>query len=362
MKRPLLLLLAFVILPSVMIGYLVATSYLANSNWWTELAAFGMPAVLISALILPLFALLVRPGWHYLLLPAIALFVALKPFSETFRFHRPAPDAPHDLSVMSFNAALFNPLRPVTHESDPRRFGPFYDHLRNSPAPDILCIQEFYHNSEAYSEQTVDSILHLGDYKYFYTNPQFDKYYDGIIGVITFSKYPAVASGKLSFGKDKVNNGHWIDVAIKGDTIRIFNFQLRSMGIRWTSFDKSSRMRNLVANLYNIHDRLRRGYRFREQEMAQIEVYLDAAPHRAIVCADINALPYSGTYQQLKKRYHNAFEGAGTGFGFTYHHFPWFIRIDNQFHDQDIGIVHFGTVTEISISDHYPILGHYAVH
>ena len=351
----------FIVAPVLLGTISLITSHLDRGKWWMELLSFTMPVVLVGLILVLLAWLLWRPGLRHLWPTLLAMAIAAEPMGATFAFRPPRARQGHDLSVMSFNAALFNPYRPSTLESDPDGFTTFYDHLRNNPSPDILCIQEFFHSNRAGLEMAADSIQRLGGYSYFYTNPVYDDKYDGLIGVITFSKYPAEGRGKLEFGDHRSNNGHWNDFVIGQDTVRVYNIQLRSMSIRWDTRDSSSAWRNTVLNLRHIHQRLKWGYRMRNREMDQIEQVLDNSPHRSIVCADLNALPYSHTYQRLKSRYHTAFEKGGSGFGFTYHHFPWFIRIDNQFFDHRMGIRYFSTLKHINISDHYPIEAGYVL-
>ena len=46
-----------------------------------------------------------------------------------------------------------------------------YKWLRENKSPDILCLQEFYHSDFGDYDNTLDSIVKLGGYKYFYMNP-----------------------------------------------------------------------------------------------------------------------------------------------------------------------------------------------
>lgn len=355
MKSRLFTFSLFVVVPVLLGGITLITSHLERGKWWMELLSFGMPMVLVGILLVLLAWLVLRPGLRHLWLPLLALVLAIDPLNATFAINLPRERSGHDLSVMSFNAALFNPYRPSTLESDPDAFDTFNAYLRDGHAPDVLCIQEFFHSNRNDQEMSADSIQQLGGYSYFYTNPVHNEDYDGLIGVITFSKYPLVRSGKLEMGDERFNNGHWNDVVVGADTVRVFNIQLRSMSIRWSTLDATSRLRNLRLNLRAIHNKLKWGYWMRHAEMELIEEALDASPYRRIICVDLNALPYSHTYQRLKNRYHNAFEKRGNGFGFTYHHFPWFIRIDNQFFDRELDIQYFRTLYEIEVSDHYPI-------
>lgn len=350
----------FARLPGLLATYTVTTSHLLVDNWWTEFLRFGLPFVLMVSLVVMALAVILRPTWPHFIMPVVLFLVTMKPMRETCVLAlRPEPIG-HDFTVMSFNAALFNPYRPHTLDSHPELYHQFYDHLRAEPAADVLCIQEFFHSSQAVEELAVDSIVHLGDYSFFYANPSFDEKYQGMVSAAIFSRLPVVGSGRVDLS-GSLYDGCWSDVVAKADTVRVVNFQLRSMSIRPLWVHRLDLVGNLVFNLLNIHDRLRAGWTARRKEMDEIDAFLTASPHPVIVCADINALPYSTTYQRLKRRYANSFETAGSGFGFTYHHFPWLIRIDNQFFDARLRATWFHTRRDLHISDHYPIMTGYAV-
>lgn len=352
--------LIFGIVPALLAGILLLLRVSVNGRWWVELISFFMPAVLLATLLIALAWLILRPGLRRLWIPLLALILALQPLSATFAFNFSKEQGTQQFRVMSFNAALFNPYRPSTLKSDPNTFRSINNYLRSSPAPDILCIQEFYHGHRSDDEITADSILALGEYSYFYTNPVYNRDYDGLIGVITFSKHPIVASGKLELGDPRFHNAHWNDVAIEGDTLRVFNVQLRSMSIRWQPLRSERLFRDLGHNLRSIYQKLHRGHRLRLFEMERLSAALKESPHPVIICADLNALPYSYPYKRLKKEYLNAFEEEGSGFGFTYRHFPWFIRIDNQFYDPSLQLKYYHTRTDLSVSDHFPIEAGYS--
>jgi len=352
--------LGFVVLPLALSVVTVLVSYLILGSWWIELLSFFMPLVMGSALVLFALALWRGTKLIHLLAPSLLMLLVMKPISETIAINLPKASNRADLTVMSFNAALFNPYRPNTLESEPVRYTDLYTFLRSHHTPDVLCIQEFYHGVKDDLELAIDSIAILGGYTNFYMNPRYDRDYDGLTGVATYSKYPAVNSGRLDFGSEPSANGHWNDLRVGNDTVRVVNMQLQSMSIRWETRDAHSWSRNLWANVVHFHQRLRWGYHRRSLELDAITAFLQESPHPLIICADINALPYSDTYQTLKRLAHNAFERGGRGTGFTYYHFPWFIRIDNQFFDRTLDITYFRTRRDIRISDHYPIEAGYS--
>lgn len=348
-----------VLLPLVIIAYLLLISYFLIDKWWVELLSFLMPFVLAFSLFLFIISLWLRLNWKFVLLPSFALLICIKPIQETIALNFRNDYGYSDVRVVSFNAAAFNPYRGAEFASNHQLNADFYNWIKNN-SPDVLCIQEFYHSDFDDYDQSLDSIVEAGDYKYYYINPVYKEEQNGIMGVITFSKFKALQSGELKYSDNPLNKGTWHDFIIKDDTVRFFNFQLRSMSIRVQSIDSLSLFSTLIYNLKNVYDKLKFGYHSRSDELKKLEEIILSSPYKTIICADINALPYSITYQKIKTRFHNSFEKGGTGLGFTYHHFPWFIRIDNQFYDKAIRIDYFKTHNDIKISDHYPIEAGYS--
>lgn len=335
-------------------------SYFLIDKWWVELLSYLMPMTIGISLLLFIVSLWVRVHWMYVLLPSIALLLCIKPLQETIALNFRKDYGYSDLRVVSFNAAAFNPYRGTEFISNHQLNADFYNWIKQT-SPDVLCIQEFYHNDIDDYDQALDSIVGAGAYKYYYINPVYKEEQNGIMGVITFSKFKAYQSGELKYSENPLNKGTWHDFIIKNDTVRFFNFQLRSMSIRIQSIDSLSFFSSFIYNVKDMYQKLRFGYHSRREELKTLEEIILSSPYKTIICADINALPYSITYQKINKRFYNSFEKGGTGLGFTYHYFPWFIRIDNQFYDKEIRLDYFKTHTDFKVSDHHPIEAGYSL-
>lgn len=339
--------------------YLLIVSYFLIDKWWVEFLSYLMPLAIAFNLALFITALWLRINWTYMIMPSIALLLCIKPIKETIALNFRKDYGYSDVRVVSFNAAAFNPYRGTQFASNYYLNANFYEWIKKV-SPDILCIQEFYHSDLDEYDQTLDSILNAGNYKYYYINPVYKEEQNGIMGVITFSKFKALRSGELRYSENPLNKGTWHDFIIKNDTIRLFNFQLRSMSIRIQNIDSLGIFEKILFNVKDIYQKLKFGYHSRRNELNKLEEIILSSPYKTIICADINALPYSITYQKLNTQFYNAFEKGGTGLGFTYHYFPWFIRIDNQFYDKKIRIDYFKTHTNFKVSDHHPIEAGYS--
>jgi len=354
--------LLFGLLPMACVFVYVRVSYMVTEDWFSELLVFAMMPMLLLNLLLVVLALPFRGRAVNLILPLMAMLVAQKPMKETFalNFKHEGTGVP-DIRVMSFNVASFNPSRMATRKGDTLVTAAIYDWLRGMESPDVLCIQEFYHSDRDDLDQTLDSIVAAGGYRYYYMNPDFVSEYGGIFGVVSFFKERPVLSGRIPYFNGPVNKGTFHDIRVAGKRVRILNFHLSSMSIRWQHHPQLSFFGSLRRNIDNFLPRLREGHEKRRVEMECILEFIDESPYPVVVCADLNALPYSETYQRLLLRLNNTFESVGLGMGITFHHFPFYLRIDNQFYGRGLRPEYFITHKEFRASDHYPIEAGYSL-
>lgn len=349
--------------PCLSIGIVLLVCYFNSDAWYAELLAFSIPPIMLFLGVITVVILFLRPSYNWFVPTIILGLLCIKPLIETVAFRFKENKGRADFTVMSYNVAAFNPVRMENMQSDVENYRNLYEWFRNNESPDILCLQEFYHGMDDDNDFTLDSITALGNYKYYYINPRYNPDTDGLLGVITFSKYRAIGAGAIEYGDTLVNKGIYNDFIIHDDTVRVINFQLKSMSIRWQSNTNESRWQNIRSNIKNIISKIIEGHENRKFEVAVVESFMKDSNYKTIVCADLNAVPYSSTYQKINKYYYNAFEKAGTGFGFTYNRFPSVIRIDNQFYDKRLGIEYFRTRDDMKFSDHYPVeAGYYLTH
>lgn len=360
MRKQLFLFTIYWFIPIISTCLLIIISYNFVESWFIELLSFGVPFLILGNLCLLLLSIIFTRRVKFIIVPLLALLVSWKPISETLALNFKMKKGESDFTIMSYNIATFNPMRMESKNSDSLFNASIYQWLKENESPDILCLQEFYHSDLTDYDNTLDSILKLGKYKYMYLSPAYKNEHNGVFGVVTFSKFKALKSGNIVYGDSPMNKGIYHDFSIKNDTVRVLNFHLNSMSIRWKESDTVSFFDGIKSNVKNIYGKLHEGYERRAVELDEIEKYIDGCDHKIIICADINSIPYSYTYQRLKSRFGNAFEHAGLGLGYTCNRFPWIVRIDNQFFDKRLQIDYFETHSEMKNSDHYPIEAGYS--
>src|SRR5699024_6402995 len=132
--------------------------------------------------------------------------------TSIFQWHRSTPSiTDRGFRLMSYNVRLLNRYHWIEEDSIPQEIAAFVE----SQSPDIVGFQEFYE----------DPNFSLKGYPYRYIRVKQKE-----SGQALFSKWPILNKGNLKFS-GSVNNGIYADIAIKKDTLRVFNIHLESLGI-----------------------------------------------------------------------------------------------------------------------------------
>ena len=246
------------------------------------------------------------------------------------------------LNVLSFNSETF----PTSAKSG-------FD--VSSLKADIACFQEYSPNAQIAS-QYADKVEKLSC---------FDENRE--IGLALFSKYPIVNQyGRIwsrSYAPD-INGFICADIAYGADTIRVVNVHLWSMGVRTNLIIdalKAGDRGRFSSELINTFAKLKEGFANRNEQLKEVESYVAGSRYPVIICGDFNETPMGYSYGKLSQNYRNAFEEAGQGLGFTLNRQPYCARIDQQFVSADWHIKACQTLSDISFSDHFPVLAQYVL-
>ncbi|MGY6742303.1 MAG: endonuclease/exonuclease/phosphatase family protein [Cecembia sp.] len=280
------------------------------------------------------------------ILPFLAIILGWNYIGITFQFPK-SVDNTEGLSILSYNVALFAYDR---NNGDWRENNKnIIKWLQENPA-DIKCFQEFYQDPTTPARNSIKLLGTEMGYEYTYQiiegKPRARSY-----GMAIFSRYPIINEGKV-FDTKRNNGVIFADIKIDKDTIRIYNAHLESMSIDSEGLNNLS---GLKENYRETLRKLKRGQVTRASQLGILEEHMKNSPYVNILVGDFNDVPYSYTYFKLRRSMRNAFEEAGSGFGFTYNKVLFFLRIDNIFFDEPLKIRKFKTHREVDYSDHYPI-------
>jgi len=258
------------------------------------------------------------------------------------------------VKVMSYNVRLFDLYNWTSSgETKQKIFSLF-----SSEAPDILCLQEFY-SSDKKPLQNLDTLKQFLKARYYHVEYPVTLRGSEHWGIATFSSYPIIHRGVVYFGRRNGNVCIFTDVLINGDTLRIFNTHLESIRFRKEDYRFIQNLENAdddetLRGSKNILMRMRRAYRKRTVEVAQIDSMLIRCPYKHILCGDFNDPPAAYTYAVLTENMKDAFRESGSGFSETYiGPFPAY-RIDYILHDKSIRSFNYRKIP-VKLSDHYPV-------
>lgn len=173
-----------------------------------------------------------------------------------------------------------------------------------------------------------------------------------------FSKYPMIHRGSLQVSESPHNSILYADVVKDEDTVRIYNVHLQSMSIDEQQLTNSN-SQTISKNLKQLVFQLKHGFIRRAAQIDNLCKHLERSPYPVILTGDLNDMPYSYSYQNLKKYLHSSFENGGRGFGFTFNGKMFFLRIDNQFYSEGITLSDFKTHNSVKHTDHFPISADY---
>lgn len=265
-------------------------------------------------------------------LPIVSLGIAYFFIGSFFQFRaeRPMPSL-KDFSIMSFNTRLFNKYQ----WSDDSSIGNQIVAFIQKTDPSVVCFQEF----------DVSMRERFMSYPYAYISAS-DNSKQAVQAI--FSKFPIVAKGLLPF-PNSTNAAIFVDLKIKGDTLRLYNVHLQSLRVKpeAASLEAGTRER--------LYKRLKVSFAKQQAQADIIACHKSDSPHKLIVAGDFNTNQFSSVYHTIKGDLTDSFTSVGSGYGktFDFKYFP--MRIDFLLSDPDFEITYHKSFP-LNLSDHFPVL------
>jgi endonuclease/exonuclease/phosphatase family metal-dependent hydrolase len=318
---------------------------------------FGIiyPYLLVVNLIITLLWAIKRK-WVFLL-PLLIILTGFNHLGALFSlnyFEKEIVGETKSLKVVSFNVRLFD-LYNWSKNKNTR--DNIMEYLRDLNA-DVICFQEYY-DDKTNEFETTSRILKFPKMKFYKIAPTYvakDLYR---FGIATFSKYPIIKSGEITF-KNSQNNAIWIDLLISGDTIRVYNIHLQSNHFATDNYEFIQRINNSPTSIEMKHikgffSRLNIAYRKRADQSETVAKHIKSTKLPTIVCADLNDTHLSYAYRIVKADFSDAFKKSGFGLGHTFGSLMTSVRIDYIFYDKNFVSTSF-QVGQGKLSDHKAII------
>lgn len=296
--------------------------------------SFGIPILIILNLIYLIIAIIFKWKSGFV---ALLLLVIAYPFIKIgLSFSGPQEPENETFKLVNYNVKSFT-------DAKQNNYSDVIDWIEDEDA-DIFCFQEFYPLRDISKR-----IAQGGQYNVSMHQNRFH--------VAIFSKFPIINDG-LVFSDDHLNNVRFADLKIKGDTIRVYSVHLESMGI---NPDKIQDTDGIKAEYENVKNRFVNTSASRTEQIKTLIQHIEGCDYPVLIAGDFNDVPFSYNYFQFKKKFKNAFEEVGSGFGVTYNGKIPFLRIDNQFYSKGLEARSLKTVNNVYFSDHFPLIGNYEI-
>ncbi|GJM29560.1 MAG: endonuclease [Cyclobacteriaceae bacterium] len=310
-----------------------------------------IPVILILNTFLMIYLIFKASGLF--IYPTLVCFFGLLFLTRTVAFNE--HEVVDGLKVLSYNVRVFNVYSHLNSDFVQSKHTIDWVTERDD---DIKCLQEFYVKPGDKIFSTVKSISKKNPYYHF--EPTFTNSDGAQFGMAIFSKYPIINRGSIHVNAHSNNSILFADIVRKKDTVRVYNVHLESMSIDEQQLANSN-TENFSTNLQKLLSQLKHGFVQRAMQIDNLCGHLERSPYPIILTGDLNDMPYSYSYQKLKKYLHSSFENGGSGFGFTFNGRLFFLRIDNQFYSEGVNLGSFITHREVKHSDHFPISAIYSM-
>jgi len=311
---------------SLIFSYLA--SYISPDKFWI-FAFFGFcyPFLLLFNLIILFYWLLLRK--IYLFIPLIIIISGWTHLRSLIGYHtyKKMNDKESYIKIISYNVRnfdLYNYKPNWEYNFDKRN--KIFDFIKKESA-DILCFQEFFYDVNNHFS-TLDTLLKFQKAIYYTTEYTSNPDSPNKFGIATFSAFPIVHSGVISFGKNTNNTCIFSDVVIKEDTVRIYNVHFESikLGVEDHKLaedlsklnkpdEPNSEIKKKSARLLK---RMKNSFIIRAKQVRLLTNSIENCRYPIILCGDFNDTPTSYVYHLISSRLIDSFTECGKGFGQSY--------------------------------------------
>ena len=207
--------------------------------------------------------------------------------------------------------------------------------------PDIVCFQEMGFSSLADSLMREAKLL-----------PMPHSVSRSNLSPAIYSRYPIIKAQRV----DTMKNFVWADIAVREDTIRVFNNHLHSTAIRkedgvYLEEHQYLEDENPQQEVMSMVSRLTENNIIRAAQVDTLVEMVAASPYPAIVCGDFNDTPISYTIHKMTRDLNDVFREVGRGFSHTYRGFFDMLRIDYVMCSEEFTPISYQVIDSWSVEE-----------
>ena len=247
-----------------------------------------------------------------ILMTIIGLFSVSSFYKIEFRRSYGEPAAERgEIKIMTYNARSF------IDDNGANRLDSIAQIIR-SINPDIVCFQEMGFRT------LTDSVME--ELKLYPMPRTLSRAH---LSPAIYSRYPMINVQRV----DTMKNFVWADIALREDTIRVFNNHLHTTAIRkedeaYIETHKYLEDETPRQEVMGMVSRLTENNIMRAAQVDTLAEMVAASPYPTIVCGDFNDTPVSYTIRKITRDMKDVFREVGRGFSHTYRGFFDMLRID----------------------------------
>jgi endonuclease/exonuclease/phosphatase family metal-dependent hydrolase len=345
------------------------TPFLHPGKWWfTGFMGLLFPYLLAVLLFFLIFWLIVHPRKSLFTLFALLLGTGNIRTLIAFGGNRDLPPqkSPGQLRVMNWNVRYFVPFRKDKFEGDENDNMEAILHEISTYKPDVICFQEFYNNGEEKGKDMIKTMTRDMGYPYHYFSRDQVHWRTIITGTAIFSRFPILQATKVPYPRsieEGAESTLFADIAVGSDTIRFSNIHLQSFRFMPRDYQSLGKIKNeqdkRLEESKKILRKMSNTFYLHGEQSDFVRKEMDKSPYPLVVCGDLNDVPNSYAYLNIRHDMKDAFleKGAGIGKTFTSASSRFLgrlptLRIDYIFADPSLETTGFFMIRK-SLSDHY---------
>jgi exonuclease III len=197
------------------------------------------------------------------------------------------PKNANTFKVMSYNVRLFGYF-------DDSRIGANKTknqilNLIRQEQPDVLCIQEYFHQDGEGKFNTKDSIYEIMGIRSHHEKSIHHSQKNKHFGIALFCKYPIINQGVVHRGGTKQNSNFCIyaDIVKKRDTIRVYNVHFQSIKLKADEYSKQTAMntdsKTKRSKFRSGLSKLNNAFKIRSKQSNAVRSHLNDSPYESIL-------------------------------------------------------------------------------
>ena len=315
--------------------------FLNPSKWWpVALTGLAFPFLVLAAIAFILFWLFVNK--KKTIISVIILLISFPGIKRCFAFHLfsefTETKKTGDIRVVTWNVGLMNyevtdtAVAAANNEQ-------IFTSLQNLN-PDVLCLQEFFtevipgtrYNLIEYTSHR----LNLPYYYFSNDRSQFNGTFCS--GSIIFSKYKIIDSSKIVFPKSFTGSVIQAGLLLNNDTVNIITTRLQSFHLQSSDYSALHDIKNATSGSSagsnsSIIYKLKYAYTQKLQQISIVKQLINNSTRPVIFTGDLNDMPPTYTYSNIKNNMEDAWLDNGFGIGRTFRFIAPTLRIDYIFFD-----------------------------